>query len=641
MTTAKRPSKEGGGRAAPGVLAVFDALLPAPSWRGWRAFVQALYGLPMDDAAAALYRRCTSRATLPTARASRGVVLAGRRCGKSRMCGFVGTYAAACLRYDHILARGEIGVVQIMAPSRVQARVIFGYIEGFLDSIPALRGMVERRTADEIDLRNHGNIIRIAVTTASYKLPRGFTVIAFIGDESGFWESSDSANPDTEIWRSILPGLATTNGPAIIISTPYRRAGLAFELFDKHFGREGSDTLIWTADSRSMNALLDPAIIERAFQDDPEWAASEYGRDGLISFRSDLQSLFLREPLYACVRSGPRELAPQAGIHAAFVDTASGSDESFALGIGHRDATGRAVVDLAREWASPFDPFEVTGEVCRIVRRYRCLTVMGDRYAPGWVAGAFEREGIKYEVSERNKSQIFMDMAALVNSQSVELPDDPRLLNQFLNLQRRPARSGRDSVDHRTGQRDDLANATAGAATVAVQSSGPVSLDAIFHGCSKNSGLQAGSVRALCLTWRRLHPQRSRVSGLSGLASCRASVAGLPGIGWPAAAAAVCPGAVHQRDAGAQPMDRGDPLGREPARCVKCAIVRNEVRRCACSLRCPISTRRGSCCVQARYGRAGVDRWIGTATKEPAASARGRQSRRLSPSIRRSPRRAQ
>src|SRR5207244_3655682 len=151
------------------------------------------------------------------------------------------------------------------------------------------------------DLNNHGNTIRIAVTTASYKLPRGFTCVAFIADETAFWETGESANPDVEIWRSVLPSLGTTHGPAIVISTPYARSGLAFELFDKHFGRDGSDTLAWMGDTLTMNPAFDEAVIDRAYQDDPESAASEYGRAGQIQFRQDLQSLMLRDALYRCV----------------------------------------------------------------------------------------------------------------------------------------------------------------------------------------------------------------------------------------------------------------------------------------------------------------------------------------------------
>ena len=63
-------------------------------------------------------------------------------------------------------------------------------------------------------------------------------------------------------------------------------------------------------------------------------------------------------------------------------------------------------------------------------------------------------------------------MLAIVNSKQCELLDHPRLLAQFAGLQRRTGRSGRDSIDHRPNQRDDLASSVAGAAVGAVMSAG-------------------------------------------------------------------------------------------------------------------------------------------------------------------------
>lgn len=48
-----------------------------------------------------------------------------------------------------------------------------------------------------------------------------------------------------------------------------------------------------------------------------------------------------------------------------------------------------------------------------------------------------------------------------MTSGRVELPPDPRLRVELLGLERRTARGGRDSVDHRPGAHDDLANAAA------------------------------------------------------------------------------------------------------------------------------------------------------------------------------------
>ena len=44
----------------------------------------------------------------------------------------------------------------------------------------------------------------------------------------------------------------------------------------------------------------------------------------------------------------------------------------------------------------------------------------------------------------------------------VDLLDHPKLVNQLASLERRTARGGRDSIDHRPDAHDDVANAVSG-----------------------------------------------------------------------------------------------------------------------------------------------------------------------------------
>ena len=254
---------------------------------------------------------------------------------------------------------------------------------------------------------------------------------------------------------------------------------------------------------------------------------------GRSRFRSDLASLLIRESLMRCIRSdGPRELPQQIG-EMAFCDTASGGGDgkeqgdAYGLAIARRGPTGKSIVVIARQWTAPFDPFETTREICAILHSRGLRTVTGDRYSPGWVAGAFKMNGIEYVVSERNKSQIYMDMAALVNSEGVEIPDDPILIHQLLHLQRRTGSGGRDNIDHPKHGRDDLANSVSGAATLALHATGPVSLDSLMVSgsiCPKNSGLAEEHrvncvlfgggyqpsdpiCRKACVPWQTVKPQ--------------------------------------------------------------------------------------------------------------------------------------
>jgi len=62
----------------------------------------------------------------------------------------------------------------------------------------------------------------------------------------------------------------------------------------------------------------------------------------------------------------------------------------------------------------------------------------------------------------QNKSQIYLEFLPALNGRRVQLLDIPRLTGQFIGLERRTARGGRDSVDHAPGGNDDSSNAVAG-----------------------------------------------------------------------------------------------------------------------------------------------------------------------------------
>ena len=83
-------------------------------------------------------------------------------------------------------------------------------------------------------------------------------------------------------------------------------------------------------------------------------------------------------------------------------------------------------------------------------------------------ASALDLQALVTKYPTSAKSDLYRDMLPLLNSGKVELLDHPRLISQLCGLERRTARGGRDSIDHAPGQHDDLANAVAGAAILAL-----------------------------------------------------------------------------------------------------------------------------------------------------------------------------
>ena len=151
------------------------------------------------------------------------------------------------------------------------------------------------------------------------------------------------------------------------------------------------------------------------------------------------------------------------------MDSASGTGkDSFTLAGAHFDAQrDETVVDVVRSWAPPFNPSGVIAEVCDHIKASGAVEVEGDRYAPGFVQEQCRANGITYRFSERDRSQLYLELLPLVNAQQVRLLDHPDLLKELRGLERRRGPSGRDKVDHRAGAHDDLANAVAGAVVLA------------------------------------------------------------------------------------------------------------------------------------------------------------------------------
>jgi hypothetical protein len=310
------------------------------------------------------------------------------------------------------------------------------------------------------------NSAEVAVHTNTFRAVRGRGIACAILDECAFFADSESAAPDWETYRAILPGLATLPGSMLIgISSPYWQRGLLFDKFKRHFGQADDEVLVIRAPSILLNPTLDQSMIDQAIAEDPEAAAAEW----LGTWRRDVSGYIDRDVADAAVVSGRIELPPVAGVsYHGFLDAAGGSgSDSMTIAIAHQDADGRAVLDLVRERRPPFSPAACVAEMAAAVRPYGVQQLTADRYAGDWPAERFHEHQIACRPSAKSKSDLYLEMLPLLNSGAVELLDNPRLIAQLVGLERRTARGGRDSVDHAPGGHDDIVNAAAGALVLA------------------------------------------------------------------------------------------------------------------------------------------------------------------------------
>jgi hypothetical protein len=436
---------------------LFGSFFEGETWDAWRVFLRGLFALPLIDDDLAFFTKYTGRTVAPTKPFREAALICGRRSGKTRIISTIAVYLSFIRDYRRYLAPGQIATIGILASDRKQAREAFNFCSGLFRYVPSLTGLVEREDGERIVLNNQ---VQIEIGTASFRSTRGYTYIAVIADEVAYWRDETSANPDIEILRAIRPGLINIPGSLLIIaSSPYGKKGALYESFRRNYGDDAARVLVWKAPTLVMheNANHDGAITA-AFEEDPEAARAEYGAE----FRDDLADYITREIVDAITMWGRSEIPADKGLrYQAFVDPSGGVSDSMTMAIGHLEGD-ICVLDHLTEIRPPFDPDAAVAQCAATLREYGVSKVIGDHYAGLWPVGRFQTHGITFEQSARPKSDIYGDFLPLANAKRVELLDNRRLASQFVSLERRTGRSGKDSIAEPKSLHDDLCNAVAG-----------------------------------------------------------------------------------------------------------------------------------------------------------------------------------
>ena len=404
-----------------------------------------------------LYKSCTGRESLPKGPVKEVWANVGRGGGKTR--------AASCALVAHAirdvpsLAPGERAKAFMLAQNKGTARQAFNYVTGILTGSKQLKRMIISQTKSQIQLSNS---VDIEIVTSNYRHVRGYSCVAAIADEAAYWWlDSESSNSDKEVLAALRPGLARVPGSVLfVISSPHVARGALFEAHQKYWGSDSDSVLYWRGSTSLMNPSFSQKELDRAHEDDPVSAASEYESE----FRKVSASYITSEYIDAVTETDRIMIPPdKLTDYRAFIDCAGGSGtDSTAMAIGHVDEdsdTGspKLILDALIERRPPFSPSETLKEFSKILRMYRCSKIVGDRFGGAFPAEAFSKEGIRFSVTKHSKSQIYKEALPLLMSGRAELLDKPRLRSQLLNLERRL-----DRIDHPRGFQDDLANCALG-----------------------------------------------------------------------------------------------------------------------------------------------------------------------------------
>ncbi len=281
-----------------GRLPVFRKLA---TWDRWLVFLKACYGLPLAAEEFALFQYHIGRTVYdpPPGGWKEIAAVVGMQAGKSRIAATIAVYEAMVAEPEP--DGTDVYAILVAQDQRSSLRVLLAYVKAAFRTVPALAKLVEADLGDSLRLTTG---VVLAAYPCRVAAVQGLRACAGICDELAYFKSADLNLPqDTEMLRALRPRLATTNGKLITISSPYAQSGALWDLHRQHFGRDGSNVLIWQGTAPEMNGTLSADYLERMKQDDFELYRSAV----LGEFRMGLASLFDPEALELCIEPGVRE----------------------------------------------------------------------------------------------------------------------------------------------------------------------------------------------------------------------------------------------------------------------------------------------------------------------------------------------
>jgi hypothetical protein len=401
------------------------------------------------------------------------VAVCGARSGKSYLSALRLLHLAVTIDLSR-LAPGEVAAGLIVAPDLRLARQTLRYVSGACQH-PSLARLVVAESADAVTLeRADGRrvVIEALPATRGGSAVRGRSLVGDVIDESAFFYDADQGFvvADLEIYRAVTPRVIR-GGQSLVVSTPWTRGGLLWELFSANHGKP--TTCVAAHAPTLLMRDFDPtvaAIVERERLRDPSNAAREYD----ASFVDSSATLLSSQDILDCVEPGVASRPPRPDVvHAVTVDVGLRNDSTVVMA-GHVESRSRPgapvirvlVVDECRilkpQPLKRITIDQVEDAIVAVAGRYRASHVSGDIHMHDALAPRLQQRGIAYaELSMSPSAQETRSktLAAMFSALAVKLVDEPTLVSQLRELRVTRHAGGRVSIGAQGSKHDDCADA--------------------------------------------------------------------------------------------------------------------------------------------------------------------------------------
>lgn len=410
-----------------------------------------------------------------------GWFIFGRRGGKTDgIASTVVAYEAVLGGHEDRLRPRQQGICFQIAQDLRLARNSLHFIRAVVESSPLMEKEIVQITADRIDFKNR---FTIACVPATLKSVRGYSSPVSVMDEVGVWyQESESANPDYQIYDALSPGqVQFPNRKIIGISTPWNKSGLLYKYHEA--GTEGwklqlqmmRDGYKGVVTLKGPTAVLGNKMVERAFlQKEKDRNPIAFEREMMAEFQDSITGFIPSILVAQSVDEGvyAREYNPQYTYYAAS-DPAFKRD-AFGFCILHNEG-GKIIVDrVERMIPNPGDslnPAAVLDVIIPIMKSYRCNLLYTDQYHLESFGQLTRERGVEvYPVpfTSKSKAELYGNLQQLFLQKKIRLIDNYELIRELKSLERTLTSGGSVSISAPAGQHDDMATVVVIAAAQAM-----------------------------------------------------------------------------------------------------------------------------------------------------------------------------
>ncbi|MGI0092331.1 MAG: terminase large subunit domain-containing protein [Nitrososphaerales archaeon] len=399
-------------------------------------------------------------------KSNRIIACAGRQVGKSLIT------SARALWFG--ISHPETTTLIVSATQR-QSSLMFDKILKFVEHSTLISGSVVRKTRTQLNFTNQSQIVALPCGPHGDSL-RGHTAHQIIVDEAAFV-------PEEVITQVAMPMLSTTNGTAILISTPLDR---------EHYFYRAFTSPTW---SKYQFKTGDNPLVSKEFLEAQRLEAGErkFRQEYLAEFVDEESTYFpnslLRSCLHVCAGVAPcpyceviRGMKEPSGSLYAGYDPGGLSDPATLVvverfndqekrGLSYRVVMAKVFVaaKLGKTGGDVYTQF--TAQVADLHKKFHFRKVFVDSTGLGspivehCKSLGLPAEGIIF--SSKTKEDMLSHLRILLEQKRVMLPDNLDLLSNLNCIVAERTHSGGYSFSHANGTHDDLGYALALAAWAA------------------------------------------------------------------------------------------------------------------------------------------------------------------------------